>query len=415
MLFTLLKGSVKQKRFVGDLSVTLNNPNAFGTVANDNFGFNVDVSGHYAIVGAHLEDDSSGNDSGKAYIFNIKTGTLITTLNNPNPFGTSAGDNFGFSVGISGNYAIVGAYLEDETGNTSSGKAYIFEVNTGNLIHILNNPNIHDNPKDDYFGANVCISGNYAVVGAYRESDASGNYSGVVYVYDIRSGQLLHSLLNPSFFGTGRNDYFGYSLSISGERVIVGAYQEEVASGASNSNSGVAYIFNVVTGQLLHTLVNPNAFGTPRDDYFGFSVGISGNYAIVGAYLEDEASGTNSGKAYVFDVRDGQLFTTLHNPNAFGTVANDNFGYSVDIAGDIAVVGAHLEDDSSGTSSGKVYVFNIFSGSLIRVIDNPNPYGTSANDNFGFSVAVSNGYVVVGAPLEDEVSGTNSGKVYVFT
>ena len=77
---------------------------------------------------------------------------------------------------------------------------------------------------------------------------------------------------------------------------------------------------------LLHTLNNPNAYGTSANDWFGEAVAISGNYAIVGAYGEGDAGGTYSGKAYIFDVTTGSLLHTLHNPNAYGTSAYDYFG-----------------------------------------------------------------------------------------
>jgi len=86
--------------FSGTLSHTLDNPNAYGTSANDNFGESVAISESYAIVGAFREGDAGGTASGKAYIFNPATGALLHTLDNPNAYGTSEYDNFGKSVAI---------------------------------------------------------------------------------------------------------------------------------------------------------------------------------------------------------------------------------------------------------------------------------------------------------------------------
>ena len=109
------------------LKFTLNNPNAYGTSAADYFGEAVAISGNYAIVGA-AEDDAAGSSSGKAYIFDVPTGALVHTLNNPNAYGTSLSDLFGHVVAISDNYAIVGAYGEDDAGGSASGKAYVFDL-----------------------------------------------------------------------------------------------------------------------------------------------------------------------------------------------------------------------------------------------------------------------------------------------
>ena len=111
--------------------------------------------------------------------------TPIQTYNNPNAYGTSADDNFGYSVATDGNYAIVGAPYEDDAGGTQSGKAYIFDVTTGSLLHTLHNPNAYSTSADDYFGLSVAISGNRVVVSAYAEGDAGGTYSGKAYFYQI--------------------------------------------------------------------------------------------------------------------------------------------------------------------------------------------------------------------------------------
>jgi hypothetical protein len=126
----------------GVLLHTLNNPNAFSTSASDQFGYSVAISGNRAIVSAYLEDDAGGASSGKAYIFDVVTGALLHTLNNPTAFSTSAGDTFGDSVAISGNRAIVGARSEDDAGGTTSGKAYIFTFGTTQkllLDHLMDN------------------------------------------------------------------------------------------------------------------------------------------------------------------------------------------------------------------------------------------------------------------------------------
>ena len=394
------------------LKFTLNNPNAYGTSAADYFGEAVAISGNYAIVGAYFEDDAGGVNSGKAYVYNVTTGALVHTLNDPNAYDTSAGDWFGYSVAISGNYAIVGAIREDDAADPrDSGKAYIYNVTTGALVHTLNNPNPYGTQYADYFGQAVAISGNYAIVGA-AEDDAAGSSSGKAYIFDVPTGALVHTLNNPNAYGTSANDFFGEAVDISGNYAIVGAYQEDDASGTL---SGKAYIFNVTTGALAYTLDNSNAYGTGAEDRFGWAVAISSNYAIVGAYREDNPTGLNSGKAYIFDVTTGALVHTLDNPNAYGNnTAGDNFGHSVAISGNYAIIGAVGEDDASGTESGKAYIFDVLTGALVHTLNNPNAYGTSLSDLFGHVVAISDNYAIVGAYGEDDAGGSASGKAYVF-
>jgi hypothetical protein len=393
------------------LAFTLDNPNAYDTSAMDYFGWSVSVSGNYAIVGAYGEGDAGGTQSGKAYIYNVTTGALLHTLNNPTAYGTSASDQFSRAVAISGNYAIVGAPQEDDAGGTGSGKAYIFNVTTGALVHTLDNPNAYSTSQSDQFGNSVAISGNYAIVNANAEDDAGGTGSGKAYIFNVTTGALVSTIDNPNAYSTSLNDYLA-AASISGDYAILGSASEDDAGGLS---SGKAYIFNVTTGSLVHTLNNPNAYGTSAGDRFGISTAIDGDYAIVGAESEDDASGTESGKAYIFNVTTGALLHTLDNPNAYGTSQTDNFGYSVAISGNYAIVGAYKEDDAGGTTSGKAYIFNVTTGALVYTIDNPNPYGTSDDEYFSQSVSISNNYAIVGAYGEDDAGGIISGKAYIYS
>jgi len=280
---------------------------------------------------------------------------IITTLDNPNPYGISTSDLFGWSVSITESYAIVGTYSEDDAGGTNSGKAYIYDNSTGNLLYTLDNPNPYDTSVNDRFGWSVSITESYAIVGAYREDDAGGTDSGKAYIYDNSTGNLLYTLDNPNAYGTSASDRFGQSISISESYAIVGAYVEGDAGG---TNSGKAYIFSTSTGNLLYTLDNPNPYGTSGNDFFGWSVSISESHAIVGAYKEDDAGGTDSGKAYIYSTSTGNLLYTLDNPNAYDTSASDYFGYSVSITESHAIVGVFREDDAGGPDSGKSYIIS---------------------------------------------------------
>jgi len=380
------------------LGYTLDNPNPFGTSGNDLFGNKIGISDTHAIVGTYLEDDAGGIQSGKAYIYKLATGALVHTLDNPNAYSTSLADYFGISVDIDGNYAVVGAYLEDEATGNSSGKAYIFNVTTGALIHTLDNPNASGTVSSDYFGDAVAISGNYCIVGAWGEDDGA-NQSGTAYIFNVTTGALVHTVDNPT---QNSSDLFGRYLDIDGNYAIVGVPGEDTEA----SQSGKAYIFNVTTGALVHTLDNPNTFYTAQDDFFGRAVAISGDRAIVSATGEDTVIGNNTGKVYIFDVTTGTRVRTITNPGS----TDNGFGLEVDISGNRAIVSG----DRQTSLSGQAYIFNITSGDRLQTLDNPNPFSLSTNDQFGAAVAISGNYAVVGAPGEDDSDGTNSGKAYIF-
>jgi hypothetical protein len=395
------------------LSRTLNNPNtSSGTF--DEFGGAVAISGERVIVGAS-NNQINGTSTGQAFIFNAITGSLLYTL-----VGSYQG-NFGHAVAIDGNNACISAIL-DGSGGTGykGGRVYIYNVTTGAQLIAINNPTAYGTSDSDIFGSSVGISGNYIIVGALGEDDAGGTEAGKAYIFNVATGALLHTLDNPNPYGTSAIDYFGSSVAISGNYAIVGAQYEDDASG---TEAGKAYIYNVTTGALVHTLDDPNAYGTSASDLFGFSVSIDGNYAVVSATYESDAGGGSSGKAYIFNVTTGALLHTLDNPTAYGTSSGDNFAYSVSISGDYAVIGARAEDDGgtglgaqggTGIQSGKAYIFNVTTGTLVRTLDNPNAYGTSYTDLFGDAVAISGDYAIIGAQNSDDASGDSSGAAYIY-
>ena len=381
---------------------TLDNPNAYGTAAQDQFGQSVAVSGNYAIVGAPQEENIGTSFTGKAYIFNATTGVLLHTLSEPD------GTELGCSVAISGDNCIVGA-RGDVSG--SGGKAYIYNVTTGALLHTLDNPNAFDTSASDNFGVSLAIDGNYAIVGANFEDDADGTDSGKAYIYNVTTGALLHTLDNPSPFGTSAGDRFGSVVAISGNNCIVGAPNEDDAGG---NTSGKAYIYNVTTGALLHTLDNPNAYGTSAFDFFAVSVAIDGNYAIVGASFEDNAVNSLPGKAYIFNVTTGALLHTLDNPKA-DTGYEDEFGVSVAISGNYAIVGAIWEEDADGVrGAGSAYIFDVTTGDLVKTLDNPGVFIAQDFRAFGLAVSIDGNYAIVGAPYEDEPGNNTSGKAHIY-
>lgn len=281
-------------------------------------------------------------------------------------------DNFGISVGISGTTVIVGARQDNDQG-TNSGAAYLFDAITGVELRQLG---ANDAAEFDSFGSSAAISNDRAIVGATGDN----NNVGSAYVFDTASGAQLHKLVVSD---GGLNDNFGQSVGISGTTAIVGIFQG--VGGTPNTN-GAAYLFDTVTGDLLFKLT---AFDGVGKDYFGQSVGISGNRAIVGSFGDDD-DGSSSGSAYVFDTVNGEL---VHKLVADDAEANDQFGASVAISGNLAIVGA-LGEDEAGSGSGAAYVFDITTGDQLFKLTASTP---SENARFGRSVSISGTTAIVGA------------------
>lgn len=368
------------------LTATLNNPAA---AATDYFGYSVAMADNFIIIGAVLDDPGGTADAGTAYVFDATTGALLRTLNNPSPDTT---DEFGISVAISGNLAVVGAYGDSPAGVSGAGTAYVFNAVTGAHISTLNNP---DPAVGDTFGRSVAISGNVAVVGANADDPGGVPAAGSAYVFNASTGAHITTLSNPA---AGAGDEFGTAVAISGNVAIVSAAFDD-PSGVSDS--GTAYVFDATTGAPIATLNNP----TPAmDDEFGISVAIFGNNVVVGAYGDDPGEGT----AYVFNASTGSLTATLNNP---ATEPNDNFAVSVAISGNIALVGASADNPGGIDNAGSAYAFDATTGAHLATLNNPSP---AEFDTFGFAVAISGNRAVVGAYQDDPAGVSDSGSAYVF-
>jgi len=351
--------------------------------AEDLFGRSVAIDGNLAVIGAFFDGDN-GFRSGSAYVFDVATGGQLFKLLASD--GTE-GDRFGWSVAISGNLAVIGAYLNGDNG-LDSGSAYVFDVTTGQqLFKLLPS----DAEAEDQFGFSVAIDGNLAVIGARLDDNGSGS----AYVFDVTTGQQLFKLLASDGM---TSDNFGTSVAIDGNLAVIGARTD----GDNGSFSGSAYVFDVTTGQQLFKLL---AADGAEFDSFGGSVAIDGHLAVIGA-VGDNDIGTRSGSSYVFDVTTGQqLFKLLASDGTEG----DQFGSSIAISGNLAVIAASA-DDENGSHSGSVYIFDVTTGQqLFKLL----AADGAAFDFFGRSVAISGNLAFIGADGDND-NGSDSGSVYVF-
>ncbi len=446
--------------------------------ARDSFGSSVAVSGETVVVGAIGEDssttginstpDESSNDAGAAYVF-VRSGATWSqqAYLKPAIIGTTqANDSFAHSVAVSGDTVVVGAYGEDSstiginsTPNESAsnaGAAYVFvrSGTTWSQQAYLKPGAIGVSQLGDNFGTSVAVSGETVVVGAPSERsgtiginsvpDESAGGAGAAYVF-VRDGTAWsqQAYLKPGAVGTTQEaDQFGYSVAVSGDTVVVGAWQEDGSATGINGapdeaarSAGAAYVFGrsgATWSQQAY--LKPGAVGTTQaNDFFGFSVALADDTVVVGAIGEasnttgingtaDEAA-SSAGAAYVF-VRSGSTWSqqAYLKPAAVGTTqAGELFGSSVAVSGNTVVVGAFNEGSSStgidstpdenGSRAGAAYVF-VRSGAAWsqQAYRKPAAVGTSqAVDQFGLSVAVSGDTVIVGAPYEDSsTKGVNS-------
>jgi hypothetical protein len=361
----------------------------------------VAVSGELVIVGAPNETADGQANAGHAYVFNLESGALVSTLTSPNPQQSGI---FGWSVAANGTYALIGAPGEAAYKIPGAGEAYLFNITSGLLMRTVSSPDAQIN---GHFGESVAASTNLIVVGAYYETAHGDNRAGNAYVSLLRTGASVANLTSPDYSSDG---WFGKSVALTNSFIVVGA-PHEYANGLTFA--GHAYVFNANTGELNLSLSsrNPQPYGS-----FGFSVAANAANLIVGAPFES-ADGLNSaGNVYTFKLVNGSFQGGFHSPNP---TSGGDFGWSVAADSNSFVVGATNDNPSSSANNapesgwGESYVFDIANMSLRSALTAPGDH--TLQIGFGWSVAIESETVVVGSPTMTNAGAPGSGGIaYVF-
>ena len=319
------------------------------------------------------------------------------------------GDEFGISVAVDGNTAVIGAYQDDHTdddGDTTgnAGSAYVFTKVSGVWKQVAK-LTADDGAANDESGYSVAVDGDTIVVGTHQnDADTNDNDEGAAYVFTKPASGWADMIQTAKLtaFGGAAGDEFGISVAVDGNTILVGAHQND-------SDDGAAYVFtkpftgwadSSETAKLI-------ASDAAADDEFGISVALDGDTAVIGARQDDD-NGSQSGSAYVFTKVSG-VWSQKAKLIASDGAANDEFGISVAVDGDTAVIGARQGD----TRNGAAYVFTKVSGVWSQKAKLTADDG-AADDEFGISVAVEGDTVVIGA-YQDDDNGDLSGSAYVFT
>lgn len=390
------------------------------------FGHSVAMDGNTVIIGAYYT--SLGNWFGSAYIFEVGKGWEDGHVNQVARLLAADGDfddQFGYSVAISGDTAVVGASNDEHPNGSESGSAYVFEKGTGWMDGAANQvAKLYPDPAvegtEDLFGGSVAVSGGTVVVSAYRDENPNGDFSGSAYVFekgsnwaDGHTNQVAK--LDPD--DGDDDDSFGHAVAMSGDTLVVAAPGNEAPSGPY---AGTVYIFEKGAGWAdghANQVAKLATADASSDAYFGGSVALNGDTLIVGA--EYDKSG--AGSAFVFEKGAGwtdgdvNLAAKLNPDDGF---TNDNFGKSVAVSGDTVVVGASYDEDPGNWDTGSTYVFEKGAGwanGNANQIAKLTADDRDDSDIFGYSVALSGDTLVVGARGDEDPNGRSAGSAYVFS
>jgi hypothetical protein len=389
--------------------------------AGDQFGFSIALSGdgNTAVVGAFGHTVNGNVYQGAAYVFTNSGGNWSQQAELSASDG-AAGDWFGDSVALSGdgNTAVLGASGHAVNGNQIQGAAYVFTNSAGSWSQQAE-LTASDGVYDDEFGISVALSsdGNTALVGAlFHTVNGNTNYQGAAYVFTNSAGSWSQQQELTASDGAG-GDLFGNSVTLSsdGNTALVGAYAHTVNG---NRYQGAGYVFTNSAGSWSQQQELTASDGA-ESDYFGNSVALSsdGNTALVGAYAHTVNGNRYQGAGYVFTNSAGS-WSQQAELTASDGVYDDEFGISVALSsdGNTALVGALFHTVNGNTNyQGAAYVFTNSAGSWSQQQELTASDG-AGGDLFGNSVTLSSdgNTALAGAPYHTVNGNANQGAAYTF-
>ena len=346
---------------------------------NDRFGQSVALDGDTAVIGAFLDSDA-GINSGSAYVF-TRSGGVWTEQAKLTASDGAVNDQFGSSVALAGDTAVIGAGF--------GGAVYVF-TRSGSVWTERAKLTASDAAAAGSFGRSVALAGDTAVIGAIGLGDA-GAASGSAYVFS-GSGSVWTEQAKLTASDAAAADRFGWSVALAGDTAVIGAIGDDGFRGS-------AYVFTR-SGSIWTEQARLTASDAAVADQFGRSVALAGDTAVISTIQDDSFRGS----AYVF-TGSGSAWTEQAKLTASDAAAADQFGWSVALDGDTAVIGTIEDDDSRGSA----YVFTR-SGSVWMEQARLTASDAAVGDHFGSSVALDGGTAVIGADQDDL-----SGSAYVFS
>lgn len=365
---------------------------------NDEFGCAVAVNGEYALIGAVLNE--------AAYVFQQVNGSWVE-MQKLVGSGVKKFDRFGIAVALTDRFAFVGAH-HDVNGDVESGSVFVFELIDGEWVEVQRLvPSDATGSMWWSFGRSISVDGSYLLVGADDGRTDQGVCTGAAYVFELIDGRWVE--MQKLIASDGEElDSFGWSVSVDDEVALIGAFFGETG----DESTGAAYVFELVDGEWVEVQKL-----TPSDGEFGDSFGnavvLDGNYAFIGNDGGDNAQGVFTGSVYVFK-RVGGRWVEMQELNPSDGIFDNHFGSVIAFDDPYLLVGDWgARNEDRGVECGAVYVFLRVGESWFEVFKLV-PSDGEEGDMFGvFGVALEGRTALIGS-MWDDVDGVSTGSVYVF-
>lgn len=380
--------------------------NAGDAAYGDGFGYVVAVSGDLALVGAPFKTVGGMANVGAVYVF-VRTGTTWTPRAELADPSPAAGDSFGSALAISGDTALIAADDKTANGQSGAGAAYVYTA-TGSVWTERAELTAADATAGDLFGQSLALSGDTALVGACQKSVGGQSQAGAAYVF-TGSGATWSPQAELTLASPAVNAYFGYSVALSGDTALVGASGTDLDK---LSRAGAAYVYTR-SGASWAQQAELTAADPAYHDEFGGYVALSDGTALIGAVGKTVDGQPAAGVAYVFTGSDATWSqqAELTDPNQG---AADLFGFPVLLSGHYALIGACGTTVNGQANAGAAYLFSGAGSSWTQQAGLTDP-DAAGSDFFGRSLDLSGGTVLIGSQNATAGEQPGAGGAFVET
>ena len=362
--------------------------------ANIQFGGSVSQAGNILAVGASWATGGVG----AAYLYRTEQNGTATYLSKVTAPDAAANDFLGSSISQSGNLLAVGAFGSDLGGFSDAGAVYLYRVEQNGSTTYLSKVIAPDGGPMDYFGKSVSQSGDILAVGAHTSDPGGITDSGSAYLYRVEQNGTATFLDKVYAPDRGASDLFGASLSLSGNLLAVGSHKSDPGG---VSAAGAAYLYKLEQNGSATYLTKVTAPDATSEDQFGISVSQSGNILAVGAQYADSGGDSgvlaDKGAVYTYRLEENGTATFLWKNNHGGGAANDHFGGSVSLSANLLVVGAKSADPGNVANAGAAYLYRLEDNGSFTYLERIVAPNGEGSDNFGFSISHSGDFLAVSA------------------
>lgn len=396
------------------------------------FGWSMAVDGDWLVIGTpEFTPNGTSPYAGSAYVFRRDSDnpTQWTEVRKIVASDSLADDQFGYAVAISGDTIAVGAPEADVADRSNAGAVYVFYRNQGGsnnwgLLKKLTAAvfTATDVYTSDEFGSSLALDGNTLIVGANQDNNGSKSDQGAAYVlYRDQGGSDNWGAVKKLRASDGqKNDEFGIAVSLSGDTLVVGAWQEDQVDANAADDQGAAYVYyrnsggSDAWGEVAKLVADDRSAG----DRFGWSVAIDGDTVVAGARNADVGGNPDQGAVYVYSRHQGgtDAWGQVRKLQAPDGQVNDQFGYAVSVMSSTVLVGARYADIGTQLNRGAAYTFGRDQGGANAwgFVDKLLARDGIGADLFGFAVSTNGSQFFVGAPYANIGYQFNAGAAYVF-